>query len=502
MKTELILFDEYEFFCEKCEMCPTTFDIGVSLYVDSGKSIVDELRDEKLFSDAAAKYIDICRKFGEKGKDESNILKAALTLRKNPRNFIDNIEYVRLAFNSRDVFKYIEENSFLHNKKIVIPENIGISDYEKIEELTKKYKAYKDIIYVTLDNNIDYVSLDEAYDTILKIKETADFITNLDLSPIEKIMYTYDIVRSRIYKDEDKDDRFTESRDLKAILNSDKIVCTGYANLFSALLNYMGIKCKSVGITSKKTGNGHERNLIYVKDAKYDIDGVYYFDTTWDSKKSDTDTNYINSYVYFAKTRKQIMQLENNNYRYDFEPDYSDNMVEHFSKELDEVDCISFAKGSLKSINYMARVVYGESLIKLENLISYSDSYKKYDKEEILEKIKNIQEKYDKPISAETFIEIFNNVRKLEYYQNPELYPYNKRKMYEALVTSQSKFEGNYSSGEEELLAQILGIKPKYNAKEMRQKNFVNYVAEEQIDKEIAEVKLTKVLSLYNKSRK
>lgn len=502
MKTELILYDEYELFSDKCDIMPTSYDAAISLYVDEDNTIEKQLDDEKSIAKAAIRYLKSFSKFSEEKVEDDILYEKAMRIKNNPKRVINSIEFVRLAFNNHDILSFIENNRYLDNKKIVIPEILEIVDYDKVLNLLKIYDKYKDRIYVCLDNNSDYVSLIDAYNIIIKIKEIAEQIMNLNLSQLETIMYTYDMVRSRVYKEEDKNERYFQSRDLKYILNNNKIVCTGYSNLLSAVLSYIGIKCYPVEVTNKRTKNGHERNIIYVKDSKYDIDGVYYFDATWDSRISDDSNNYLNNYVYFAKTRSQMMHLENNGYEYDKHPYYSNCMVEDIKPLLENMDKIEFLKTYFKSLNYMSRVIYGENLFNLSDIISYSQCYEHIDIEGTLAKVAHLQEKFNQPISAEVYLQVLNNVRKIEYYQNPEMFPYDYQKMFSTLVNSRWSFERDYYSPEEKMLKHIFGEYPKRQSKYERSDNFVNYTKEIDINKEIEQVKLTKVLSLYNKSRK
>lgn len=92
-------------------------------------------------------------------------------------------------------------------------------------------------------------------------------------------MYVYDIVKYRIYnKDEDN---YLNNRDLDKVTSGNTIVCSGFSNLFNAIL--MSLDIKAMPLISK-TAN-HQRSIVYVNDSKYDIDGIYVFDPTWDCRK-------------------------------------------------------------------------------------------------------------------------------------------------------------------------------------------------------------------------
>ena len=68
-----------------------------------------------------------------------------------------------------------------------------------------------------------------------------------------------------------------------------------FSNLFNALSKCLGFNAMSLVSIQRK----HQRSLVYVRDDKYNIDGVYVFDPTNDSRRND---NYIDNYAYFGLT--------------------------------------------------------------------------------------------------------------------------------------------------------------------------------------------------------
>ena len=80
------------------------------------------------------------------------------------------------------------------NKKIVIDKVIPID----IKELNKllKYFDVKDNIYVMTEGNVENISIEDYKDTIYKIYDYVKEIKSLNLSPLEEIMYAYDIVKN------------------------------------------------------------------------------------------------------------------------------------------------------------------------------------------------------------------------------------------------------------------------------------------------------------------
>jgi len=497
MKGELVLVNELESFENEFEVTVSRYPFGLLMYVDDIKTLELQLSRKDDIREGIDDYISYLKCYSDRVLDIEE-LKKYENLKGNVDNLWDNIEYVKLNFNEDvNILEFIENNPMLLNKRIVISECLDIKDYDKINELLLKYNKYKDNIFVSLDNNMEYVSLVDCLNTISKIKKQADRILSLNLSVMETIMYTYDLVRNRVYKSEGKDDSVFESRDLSAVLSGDKIVCVGYANIFQALLYYMNINCFNVGMSSKVNGNaGHERNIIYVKDLKYGIDGVYYFDVTWDSKKELEINEFLNRYFYFARTRKQMIEIESDRYIYDECPYYSLNMVDEISAVMEMGDLSKLDREYAKSLNYMGYLVDGKRLIDRMCLLSFAPNYNKFDRKKLLSRLKNIEDKFNKPISAEVFLKLFNNVRKIEYYENSEFYPYNVNNIYETYIRSGWDFSRHYYSNEERLLMSIFcddGEKIS-GSRDNRKEDFINFMCDVDLNRNIKEVQLTKVL--------
>lgn len=499
MKGELVLFNELDDIEDMCNISVSICDFGLSLYVDEENTLELQLlkKDELLFT--IDNYIDYLT-------SESNIddMKIYENLKQNIDHLIDNIEFVRLDLNDVDIIDFIDNNPIIQSKKIVLSEFLEINDYDKAKKLLTIYDKYKDNIYVSMANNMGYVSLINCFNTINKIKEQADRILALNLSPMETIMYTYDQVRNRVYKNESENDSPSKSRDLSSVLSSEEIVCVGYSNIFQALLHYMNIRCLNIGLTHKEDEieAGHRRNIIYVQDQKYDIDGIYYFDVTWDSKRKDETNEFLNRYIFFAKTRKQMIEMEKDCYIYDQCPYYSDDMVSDIKSILDEEKLFELNCQYAKSLNYIGDLIDGEKLIDRNCLLPFLPIYNKFDREELLRRLCNIESKLNKPISAEIFIKLLNNVRKIQYYENPEFYPYTIDNLYETYIRSHWKFDKHHYDFRERLLLAIMGSEEvdfdtNRNAKS---EDFVNFTTEENIYKNMKEVQLTKVLQkVYEK---
>lgn len=444
------------------------------------RNLLDILKDRDLFEKAKEEEISDKEIFGI---DSSYNEYAYNYVLENFDNLLDCIDLF-LFYNDVDVKEILKENPILKNKKIVLNKFLNISDFEKLQELKKDYDGIN--AYVRLDGNSDYVSLKSCEDTMNYIKNIGDKVKSLNLSPFETIIFVYDIVRDRYYKDEGKDEKYTKSRDLSEVAFGEAIVCHGYAELFKAILNYIGIETRLATLSVKNEIIGHTRNEIYVVDPKYDINGVYYFDTTWDSKERGKEDQFLLKYKYLAKTREEMEEIENHIYEYDNSPKYSQDMLEKFKNALENRE-LENVLNYISTFRYLGRVA--GSKLDLNPTDYFTSGGVKF--ENIKDELEEILKKYNKPISAETYIRAINEVRKIEYYINSEKYPYSLDVLYCIFMNSKWDFKNTHNSCEEKLLSLLFDIDKEYT----KRQDYLNYMRND-FDKvrDIPGVHLTKIL--------
>lgn len=402
----------------------------------------------------------------------------------NIDHIYDVIDLISIEKNI-DINEFLLENPELKSKKIVLKEHLDISDFDKIEELYNKYKNID--AYISLQGNIEHISLKQCMMTMNYIKNIGDKVASLNLSPFETIIYIYDIVRDRYYNFEKDDERYSESRDLTKVLFGDAIVCLGYAQIFKSILTYLGFNNEIEHLKVKGQNEGHARNEVIINDPKYNINGIYYFDTTWDSKRKGNEDEFLLSYKYAARTRDEMEKFENKRYEYMSSPRYSHNFVNEFEKILTERNFIEFFP-YIKTFNYLNYATNGNCFIEYSDFIKNKVKF-----EDIKDNINIMIKEFNKPISAETFLKAINEVRKNEYYINPEKYSYDIEDFYCILMNSNWNFENHHYGPDERLLICIFGESESNNHdKEEDFKNFISYDCD--ILKDIEKVKLTKVL--------
>ena len=489
MKGELVLVDNVFSEENEFELSASAQDFCLNIYVDDEYTFEKQLKNRKAF-DYCMKALEDFWTLNEEVNETQ--LKEKQYITEHFDSLLNSVEFIKLSFDEQNNMEFIKKNPLVLSKKIVLNEILNITDYNRLMELMNEYEDIIDKVYVSLIGNSNYVSLLDCYKTMNAVKQQADDIKKLGLSPMETIMYVYDQVRNRVYTLENENESHFKSRDLSEVMFGDKIVCAGYANVFHALLHYIGIENLVVHLMEKDNPqSGHARNVIYVKDDKYDIHGVYYFDPTWDSKRKNETNEYLYRYTYFAKTRKFMDDDKNYDFEDFFCPMYSVDMDKKIKKIIEDGK-YDRLKRYTKSLNYMSGLVTHSSLINRMYVHPMSPMYGQFDTEEFLTKFVEIFSKFNKQISAEIMLKIFNNVRKIEYYQNPELYQYSLEDMYKTFISSKWKFEDKH-------LDAIAKFLQSFFEKEVRideVDNFKNYGHESELFKEIEQVRLTKVLRL------
>ena len=393
-------------------------DEYLMLYVGNNTKIEDYFNDKKMIDSIYQEYLE----YDDISKEDFI-------------NLINNIDFVDLDLDDVDIIDYIENNKILNNKKIVLKETVYSNEYDKILSLMKKYNKYLDRLYLKFEGDTVFTNIKKVFETVSIYKEEADRINSLDLSILEKVMYAYDITRNRYYVKEGEEEQYNVSRDLTSVTNGDKIVCVGFARIFKAILNNMGINSTLIDINRIDGKSGHCRNASYIKDPKYGIDGIYYFDTTWDCKKINKGNEFLNSYKYFAKTNDQIDELSSNYLQKivvsnDLSKKFEKDLNKMISANLNTYEIFYNVVTKYKFINEISNIYNGKKIITeygeyITNNCVYDKTRLISKTKELIKMVKEICSKINKEIDMKTMLELYSNVRKVEYSIDSNLYPYD-----------------------------------------------------------------------------
>jgi hypothetical protein len=480
LKLQQNIYDDlsnYDFYITK-----NSYDYSINIYTDLSTSFENLISKHEYLN----KNIDESLEFAMSSEDREQYMK----YQNKGYELLHNATYISFDFDLEQVKKYIELNPILKSKKILFEvknlDELIIQDFENV------FGANTENIYIELENKFGVTSFNEYKKMVNTFNLLVSEIESHNFSPMENIMYVYDIVRDREYKKSYDDDK-TKSRSLFSVLLGDEIVCAGYTSLFNSLLTKLGIATNDFVLSGKNNNpEGHVFSEIYVKDKKYGIDGVYYFDPTWDSKTSKDSNSHFQSFKFFALTREKIKSIYDKYFDYDDFPYYSNNMVKDCEILLDTKSYENVDKNILKSINHMSHIVANKTLIEpvLWFHIPSDVAAPGRDKNEILEKFKGIEEHFNKQLSADTLLKVLFNVRKVEYYAYPEKFKFELAAFYDVLMCSDWKFK--LSDFENEFFSHFQSDPIYIN--QLTKKYFLEYDKHNNLEKNIEQVKLVRTL--------
>ncbi len=262
----------------------------------------------------------------------------------------------------------------------------------------------------------------------------------INYSPFEKYLYAYNIVKHfKKYKEsEDK----SKARNLYQLLDSDYMVCVGFARLLGDLLEKLGIPSIDYSVSvdvglddvdskalvvpdkvvSRVNGQEHEvllkkeshaRLMVNLVDSKYGIDGYFITDPTWDNNME------LDTYNYALMTQDEYIGI----YRYDslnyFSVDelfFAHSLEEFYlkinflldkNKRQSEKDIIRNLLNKFKKID---SEFYEELISKYEGLDKYSFTFtKELIQDILLDMGEHILLKTNKMVSGKTFKEGIRN---------------------------------------------------------------------------------------------
>ena len=429
------------------------YNYVISIDVKNGETFkdlisnVDELNEEieltyRLLEDDDVPGIQIAEE--EKKFFKDNIGKA--------KELFDNAKYVELIMPIDKAIQFIKNNPDLNSKKIIIriDNNLDISLAQKIASNIK----INDLSF-RISGNEKTIDFKEYVNTIYAIDKIVQKVKRLELSPFETILYVYNLLKERTYS-EVKDDDFANSRDLSKALLGKNIVCVGFTVIFNTILNQLGIDAKTSRLSPLKGKYGHQRSEIYVVDPKYNVNGAYYFDVTWDSKQND-DTLF--SYKFFAKTKGEIDIYDKNRELYDESfPQYKNSigMVMNFYNEFKKNGLKNIPKEMIKSLEHMYYVINNEVLFPGVMKLDGVDAKKYFDIEKKIDSMIETAELFNRPLCADTFLKVLYNVRKKECLYGEKERMYTKDELLKILIMSNWNFNNPIIA----LITEITGKTP------------------------------------------
>lgn len=252
--------------------------------------------------------------------------------------------------------------------------NRNIDNIEKLKTLETEHR-----VSIMYDKEI-ICSIDDFINMRNHINKMLNELKKFELSPLEKVLYVYDIIKdfyiiNHKYMKEKKVTRF-----IHRIFKVNELNCQAYAALYSELLRELKIEATDFNLYSPLveelflTSDNHARTMIHLIDNKYKIDGLFSADVVWDAIKK------------FKK-----------NYHYEFFLTRISNLKKQYSLDKFHNDIeILFSNISVNNLSEKEKQVY-ERLLNKNNV---SD-----------EDIKNLKKIMKNNISLKDFLYSLSAVR-------------------------------------------------------------------------------------------
>lgn len=475
-------------------LCPIYYDeenntcaLGLTI---SDETKIEEILSKENITKLLIKELASTKLTAQSLFDENiKIIEKILSENPDVLNCCDSISFVA----DKEIKDYIDKNPILKVYNMHLNGNHTI-DSKSGNELYSLFGEYENV-YLFFDGNKTERHIKEYKSTIDAIDDIVKTINKYNLSPLEKIMYAYDLVRDRVYTKESENESNIVSRDLSSVLFGDKIVCAGYVAIFNAVLKNLGISVMDYIIARKDNNKkGHIRSLVYVNDKKYNINGIFLFDPTWDSKKYEGDKSYLTSYKFFCKSKDEFRYFDQE-YNNVTLPNYSKNFAPKVKKIIETEGLIHIPSDIAKTFNDISILVNNKSLA---NGIIFNEKIPKElrnvfasmtDTQELIKSLDKFQTLFfGQTLNPLILLEILYNVRKIQYYEDPERYPFDTESIKKAVSGS--------SMIDSKLLHVLFGLPEKLTTEE-----FDEWKDKNDIDKNIEGIKLTRTLKSILQNR-
>lgn len=367
----------------------------------------------------------------------------------NDNLFLDEFDsfIINFTITTESLSNYLRFYNHLIKKVDIV---INLSDLSD-EEIKNKSLVLKEIESITncsfkyRYDSYGTAKIDEILGSIDFIERQAFIVKYYNFSPIEALLFIYDMVRNREYKEALDGESVDISRNLTKVLKNKTIVCSGFANIFSAICNKVGIYTENIEWKSLKPfTSGHCSNLCYVNDRKYNIHGILSVDVTRGCKKGDNN-NFLNNYNSFGNSfdeerilysKSDLIYVEKvNNLFYDIQNGY-DKYISVFNRATSIVSNYQAYSLLEKLKKYMLIIGFEVNDIdKIKQKIKRSTN-----KDDIRNDIEKLLQFYDindsiykLQIPFYDFVNIIYNVRRVEYSIDSSKYLFTQHKLHSIL---------------------------------------------------------------------
>ena len=355
--------------------------------------------------------------------------------------------------------------------------DISCLDLDEIISIINEIDLSDDIEIVTKYNYNDSCSKSDLIELTNYLNGIKEYVTRFDLSPLEQCIFVNDLLREREYKESDEQANFNrvltsreydeemkksaESRSIFKVFKSDKIVCAGFSNLYSAILDLLGISATTVTYAPLVENKpGHMANLVFLEDSKYDIKGIYEIDTTWGRfNKKDGSYDYqesINNYYHFANSISDAFAIKKRN---KLDDGYSSTEIDKFGSAYKRfLDVMNMGLPDIAKAKFIESVVKNMKLINSrfktgflnDEIQALDEAMKKYsglekcDDEQVKKMLaKTIRKIYGSSISPIDFKDALYKVKYIEHSIDKDKYPFSETTFNKACDSKLGKDEAS-----------------------------------------------------------
>lgn len=363
------------------------------------------------------------------------------------RNIMDNSKLIHITNASdnekntkkdnRELMRLISTNN-LQNKKLYIDVGSIKLTEEDMDSISPLQKCKSSL--VTFDENNIYHGIEELKIIYEITNDIIKRINKYDFSPIEKMMYAYDIIRTNYMVNPDYEKK------IEKVLKFYNEPSYCYSLIYKEVLDKLKVK-NIMSLGNFYMAEKRAFNVAYVKDDIYEIEGVYYFDIADNSKQKLSNSLFdllnedsiINEYSSFCKTKDYMVYSGCLDTDYAF-GDFDNDFLQMYDYVLEKrgINGIFELRGIINNIGYF---IDGRTVIDYFNGIHSDDEL-----EEIRSNVERYVDLISREVRAEDFLEILFNVRKVQYMENKELFPLSIDVLKECISKSKFEFENGQLS--------------------------------------------------------
>ena len=428
-KVNIVLRKNIEYdFCRLSQ--DLTDDVIILDVYTSGKNPIN-FKKTRFFSIADE---DICGDFIPYFTTGRNVLSSAgrITIihdEKNGRNTKQQ---------NKEITKLIRVNNLNKTLLYVDIGDIGLSreDIDSLEPFNSNYNVLIPF------NNYQVTQTPDLVRSLFDITNEIIKRTNLhsDFSLMEKVLYAYDMIKTDFMVDSEY------AKKMENILSNYVEPSYFYSMVFSHVLIGFGINVINTTGEFYRTGT-NAMNIARINDPEYDIDGIFYFDLSRDSRQSflnnlvDYPPEKINeavvdSYYGFCKNKEFMISRSGLDKDYGVGPYCKDFMMLYDATvQKRGLNGIYSLAAILNSAGYL---VDGTTVVD----IYHGLSKEKDDIDEIREKAERYAKLFGAEIDGADFLEMLFNVRKEEYCEDKRLFHLSTDVLRDCVFRSKFYFPG------------------------------------------------------------